>query len=289
MKERQFELRCKDGSRRYAAEWEPDERRDLRGVIALVHGMGEHIGRYRHVAEMFTHAGYAVFGFDQAGHGMTEGKRGHTKSYEALLDGVGAMLAEAEKRYPGTPLFLYGHSMGGNVTLNYVLRRKPDITGVIVTGPWLRLAFNPPPLQLIIARIVNRLFPAYTNDRPMVGDHLTSDPEMIRRYQEDPLGHGSITARFFLSVQAAGLWAIKHASEWRAPLLLMHGGTDKVTSILASKQFADAVGSRCTFMEWPGLKHELHNELDREEVFDVMRDWLEDRLEDNRRNAGTAR
>lgn len=280
MKERLFELRCKDGSRRYAAEWEPEEERAIPAVIALVHGMGEHIGRYRHVAEMFTGAGYAVFGFDQVGHGMTEGKRGHTKSYPALLDGVDAMLAEVKQRFPAAPVFLYGHSMGGNVALNYVLRRKPAIAGAIVTGPWLRLAFNPPPLQLIVARVVNRLFPAYTNDRPMVGDHLTSDPVMVKRYQEDPLGHGAITARFFLSVQSAGLWALKHAGAWRVPLLLMHGGSDKVTSILASRQFADSAGSACTFMEWPGLKHELHNELDREEVFDVMRDWLEERIED---------
>ncbi|SFJ41915.1 Lysophospholipase, alpha-beta hydrolase superfamily [Paenibacillus sp. UNC496MF] len=280
MKERLFELRCRDGSMRHAAEWEPDgeERGGIRGVIALVHGMGEHVGRYEHVAEMFTDAGYAVLGFDQVGHGRTTGKRGHTKSYPALLDGVDALLAEAKKRYPGTPVFLYGHSMGGNVALNYVLRRKPGICGAIVTGPWLRLAFNPPPLQLIVARVVNRLFPAYTNERPMVGDHLTSDPAMIKRYQEDPLGHGSITARFFLSVQGAGLWALKHASEWRLPLLLMHGGSDKVTSIQASRQFADEAGALCTFMEWPGYKHELHNELDREEVFDVMRDWLDERL-----------
>ena len=142
MKERIFELRCRDGSRRYAAEWEPADEGRPRGVIALVHGMGEHVGRYRHVAEMFTEAGYAVIGFDQVGHGRTEGKRGHTKSYPALLDGIDAMLAEAKKRFPGAPIFLYGHSMGGNVTLNYVLRRKPGIVGAIVTGPWLRLAFT---------------------------------------------------------------------------------------------------------------------------------------------------
>lgn len=280
MNERIFELRCKDGSRRHAAEWGADEEHGPKAVIALVHGMGEHIGRYEHVAEMFTNAGYAVFGFDQVGHGQTAGKRGHTKSYPALLDGVDAMLEEAKRRFPELPIYLYGHSMGGNVTLNYVLRRKPAVAGVIVTGPWLRLAFNPPTLQLVLARVVNRLFPAYTNDRPMIGDHLTSDPVMIKRYQEDPLGHGAITARFFLSVQAAGLWALKHANEWRLPLLLMHGGTDKVTSIAASRQFAELAGSRCTFMEWPGLKHELHNELDRDEVFDVMRDWLEERLEE---------
>ncbi|RAP73637.1 alpha/beta hydrolase [Paenibacillus montanisoli] len=277
--ERNLQLRCSDGSSRYAMEWTPPEGLPVKAVICLVHGMGEHIGRYRHVADMLTEDGYAVLGFDQLGHGQTDGRRGHTPSYEALLIGIDAMLVEARQRFPRAPLFLYGHSMGGNVTLNYVLRRKPELAGVIVTGPWLMLAFNPPPLQIVIARIVNRLFPTYSNNRPMVGDHLTSDPVMIKRYQEDPLGHGSITARFFLSVQSAGAWALKHAAEWRLPLLLMHGGTDKVTSIKASRQFADAAGNSCNFMEWPGLKHELHNELDRDAVFDVMKEWLDERLE----------
>lgn len=274
MNERSFELVCEDGSRRFAAEWREASDVPVKAVIAIVHGMGEHLGRYTHVAKMFTENGYAAFSFDQCGHGRTEGKRGHTTSYDALLDGVGAMLAEAQQRYPGLPIYIFAHSMGGNVAINYILRRKPNIAGAIVTGPWLKLAFNPPPLQVIAARIVQRLFPAYTTNRPMKGDHLTSDPVMIKRYQEDPLGHGSITARFFFSVQTAGLWALKHASEWKVPLLLMHGGNDKVTSINASRQFAESVGPLCTFMEWPDYKHELHNELEREDVFDVMLEWL---------------
>ncbi|REE69541.1 alpha-beta hydrolase superfamily lysophospholipase [Paenibacillus taihuensis] len=275
MNERNFELVCEDGTRRFAAEWRGTGDEPVRGVVAIVHGMGEHLGRYAHVAEVLTGAGYAAFGFDQLGHGRTEGKRGHTAAYDGLLDGVGAMLAEARKQYPGVPIYILAHSMGGNVALNYILRRKPDIAGAIVTGPWLKLAFNPPPLQVVAARIVQRLFPAYTTSRPMKGDHLTSDPVMIKRYQEDPLGHGAITARFFFSVQSAGLWALKHASKWKLPLLLMHGGNDKVTSIHASRQFAKAAGPLCTFMEWPDYKHELHNETKRDEVFAVMLDWLE--------------
>ncbi|WP_256208857.1 alpha/beta hydrolase [Paenibacillus sp. CF384] len=278
MIERSFQLQCEDGTVRYACEWMPEDRQLVRAVICLIHGMGEHIGRYEHVAEMFTAAGYAVYGFDQVGHGKNEGKRGHTPTYDALLDGVDSMLIAAKESFPDTPVFLYGHSMGGNVTLNYSLRRKPEVNGVIVTGPWLMLAFNPPPVQVMIARVVNRLFPSYSNNRPMNGDHLTSDPIMIKRYQEDPLGHGSITARFFLSVQTAGVWALKHAAEWRLPLLLMHGGSDKVTSIKASRQFADSAGAPCTFIEWPSLKHELHNELDRDDVFDTVKEWLAKQL-----------
>ncbi|TVX95343.1 lysophospholipase [Cohnella terricola] len=262
----------------HGCEWTPDERVTVPAVICLVHGMGEHMGRYAHVADMMTAEGYAVFGFDQRGHGRTEGKRGHTPNYESLLEGVDIMLAEAKRKYPGIPLFLFGHSMGGNVTLNYLLRRHPDIRGAIVTGPWLKLAFKPPSLQAIVGRIVEKIYPGYTNRRPLAAESLTTDPTMIQRYISDPLGHGQITARFFFGVQQAGIWALENARELKVPLLLMHGGDDKVTSLQASKQFAERAGALVTWREWPDFKHELHNETRREEVFDVIRDWLAERL-----------
>jgi len=270
---------CMDQTRMHGCEWTPDAMEAIPAVICLVHGMGEHMGRYSHVADMMTAEGYAVFGFDQRGHGRTEGKRGHTPNYESLLEGVDMMVAEAKRKYPGIPLFLFGHSMGGNVTLNYLLRRQPDISGAIVTGPWLRLAFKPPSLQAIVGRIIEKIHPGYTNRRPLAAESLTTDPAMIQRYISDPLGHGQITVRFFFGVQQAGIWALEHAQKLKVPILLMHGGDDKVTSLPASKQFAERAGSLVTWREWPDFKHELHNETRREEVFDVIRDWLDERLE----------
>ncbi|WP_217591649.1 alpha/beta hydrolase [Cohnella sp. GbtcB17] len=252
-------------------------------VVLIVHGMGEHMGRYDHVAQAFTDAGYAALGFDQRGHGRTAGKRGHTPSYEGLLEGVDLLFAEAARRYPEVPVILYGHSMGGNVALNYLLRRKPDVAGAVIGSPWLRLAFAPPQAQVVIGRLIERLYPGFTNKRPMNADHLTTDPAMVERYRTDPLGHGHITARFFFGVQRAGLWAIQHASELGVPILLMHGDDDRVTSIAASRQFAERAGPLCDYREWPGYKHELHNELDREPVLTAMRDWIAERLTDDKR------
>ncbi len=197
-------------------------------------------------------------------------------SYEALLEGPDRLVREARTRYPGAPIFLFGHSMGGNVTLNYLLRRQPDIAGAIVTGPWLKLAFDPPQAQVLIGRLLERVYPQYSNHRPLAAERLTSDPEMIRRLSEDPLGHGHITAKFFFGVRRSGIWAIRHADRLRVPLLLMHGDDDKVTSIAASRLFAEAAGSLCTFVEWPGYRHELHNEAGRAAVFTVIRQWLAD-------------
>ncbi len=271
----EFKWRCRDGTSMFACEWSPEARSEAKAVIGIIHGMGEHTGRYAHVAQRFIDEGYIVMMFDQRGHGRTAGQRGHTPDYEQLLEGIDLMLAEAEHRSQGLPIFLYGHSMGGNVTLNYILRRKPQIAGAIVTGPWLQLAFMPPSLQVWLARIVNRVYPSFSNNRPMKADHLTSDPEMARRYREDSLNHGFITARFYNCVVSAGLWALNHANELNVPLLLMHGGNDKVTSIHASQQFAERAGSdRCMFKEWPDFLHELHNDTNREEVISDALHWI---------------
>ncbi|SFB09762.1 Lysophospholipase, alpha-beta hydrolase superfamily [Cohnella sp. OV330] len=289
-----FSRTLSDGTVMAAGEWtaggtnergatERTEAQAPSAVVLLVHGMGEHMGRYDHVAAMLNEAGYAALGFDQRGHGRTAGKRGHTPSYEGLLEGVNLLFAEAARRYPGVPVILYGHSMGGNVALNYLLRRKPNVVGAVIGSPWLRLAFAPPQAQVVIGRLVERLYPGFTNKRPMKVEHLTTDPAMAERYRSDPLGHGHITARFFFGVQRAGPWAIQHADELSVPTLLMHGDDDRVTSVAASRQFAERAGPLCDYREWHGYKHELHNELAREPVLAAIRDWIAKRLADEKR------
>lgn len=277
MANREWEWRLEDGTRMYACEWLPESRSSERGFIGIVHGMGEHVGRYEHVAEALTAEGYVVWGFDQYGHGRTPGRRGHVPRYESLLEGPDRLIREARARYPDVPIFLLGHSMGGNVTINYLLRRRPDIAGAIITGPWLKLAFDPPRAQVAIGRVLERIYPQYNNHRPLAAEKLTSDPEMIRRIAEDKLGHGHITAKFFFGVRRAGLWALQHADRLEVPMLLMHGGDDKVTSIAASRLFAERAGSLCTFLEWPGYRHELHNESGRSAVFKTIFEWLDSR------------
>ncbi|MFC5530195.1 alpha/beta hydrolase [Cohnella yongneupensis] len=277
----QLSWKCTDGTDMYACAWHPEQRTSAKAVVGFVHGMGEHMGRYVHVAEMLNADGYAVIGFDQRGHGRTSGKRGHTPSYESLFEGIDRMLAEAEASYPGLPVFLLAHSMGGNVALNYMLRKQPRIAGAIVSGPWLKLAFKPPSLQVVLGRVIERFYPKYTSNRPLKAANLTSDPDMIARYVSDPLGHGQITAKFFFSMLRSGRWAIEHAGQLNVPTLIMHATADKVTSAAASKLFAERAGPSCEWIGWDGFQHELFNELRREEVFAVVRDWLARRLDVN--------
>jgi alpha-beta hydrolase superfamily lysophospholipase len=273
-----FELgwKSKDGLRLYARGWEPDK--PPKAVVALVHGHGEHVGRYAHVGEVFAGAGYALVGFDERGHGRSDGPRGHTPSYDAMMDDVAALLGQIHERYPKLPVFLYGHSMGGNQVINFALRRKPALKGVIATGPWLRLAFEPPALQVMLGRAMNKIAPAFTQKSGLETAALSRDPEIVKGYIDDPLTHDKISARLFVEMYEAGLWALDHAADFPLPLLLMHGTADRLTSAPASREFAERGGKKVTWRAWDGWYHEIHNEPEKAEVLKTMVEWMDDHL-----------
>ncbi len=257
----------------YFQGWEPDA--SPRAVVCLVHGLGEHTGRYAHVAATLNDAGYALLGFDLRGHGKSGGPRGHTPTYDALMDDIGRLLDEAAARYPGLPRFLYGHSLGGNLVLNYALRRKPTIAGVVATSPGLRVTNPLPPLQVALAKIMNRLYPGVQMANGLALDGLARDPEVIRAYTSDPLVHDRISVRLATGMLDAGEWAIAHAPEFTLPLLLVHGTKDALTSAKASEEFAaKAPGDKCTLKLWEGFYHETHNEPEKAEVLAYMVNWL---------------
>jgi alpha-beta hydrolase superfamily lysophospholipase len=272
----EFVQQAPDGTSFYFQGWQPDA--PPRAIVCLVHGLGEHSGRYAHVASALDEAGYALLGFDLRGHGKSGGPRGHTPSYEALMADIGHLLDEAAKRYPSTAQFLYGHSLGGNLVLNYALRRKPQITGVIATSPAIRTATPPPSSQLTLAKIMNRIRPGMQMANGLALDGLARDPEVIRAYTNDPLVHNKISVRLALEMLQAGEWALAHAAEFPLPLLLAHGSADQLTSAPASAEFARKVPGDCTFKLWEGFYHETHNEPEKAEVLAFMIDWLQKQM-----------
>jgi alpha-beta hydrolase superfamily lysophospholipase len=256
----------------YARGWVPQGK--PRAAILLVHGHGEHVERYDHVAAALTDAGYAMLAFDLRGHGKSGGARGHTPSYEALMNDIDSGLKQVDLLYAGLPRFLYGHSLGGNLVLNYALRRKPALHGVISTGPWLKLAFEPPVAQMALGRLMNGIAPGLIQHSKLETRGLSHDLAVVSAYDHDPLNHDKISVRLFMAMQASGLWALEHAAEFPLPLLLMHGAADPITSAKASQEFAEKVGAKVTFKAWDGLYHEIHNEPQNAEVFKFMLDWL---------------
>ena len=272
MKYFEFGWKTKDGVEIYAQGWEPETAPN--GVVCLVHGLGEHSGRYAHVAETLGPAGYATLALDQRGHGKTSGPRGQAPSFEALMDDIGRLIQEGDRRYPGLPQYLYGHSMGGSFVLNYVLQRRPQLAGVIASSPALETAFTPPAWKVAVGKLLAGWWPGLTLSNGLDVGVISRDLEVVRRYIEDPLVHRRLSARLGLDLLHYGRWALDHAAEFSLPLLLMHGSADRLTSAQASREFAARAGDVCTLKIWEGFYHELHNEPEKALVLRYMIDWL---------------
>lgn len=272
-------LEASDGIKLNISHWKSDESaKPPKAVICLVHGLGDHCGLYLHVAKFLTDSGYSVLAMDLRGHGKSCGKRGHIPSFTQVLDDLKLLLEKSKTIYPNIPRFLYGHSFGGNLVLNYILRYKPEITGAISTSPWLRLAFEPPALKMFLAKITNKLIPTLSQSNSLNPFDLSHDKNTANTYTSDSLVHNQITAGFFSNTSASGIWILEHADELNVPLLLMHGSGDRITSHAASQQFAQKTNKKCTFKLWDGLYHELHNEFQKQEILTYIVQWLDNQL-----------
>lgn len=272
MKQVEFEFRTKDGIKLFAREWCTDK--EPQGVVCLIHGLGEHCGRYNHLAEALTKEGFCMLAFDQRGHGRTGGRRGHISSYEAVMEDISILVEEAERRFPSSPCFLYGHSLGGNFVLNFALRRRSNLRGVIATSPWLRLINKPSRVLVGILKVINVLCPSYTQSNRLDSKMLSHNAGISESYINDSLVHDKISARLITTALEAAQWALEHAGEFPVPLLLMHGTGDGITSCEGSKEFAGKVKGECCLRFWDGLYHELHNEPQQDEVFSFVLQWL---------------
>lgn len=264
-----------EGLSLFAAHWAVEK---PRAVIALVHGQGEHIGRFDHVASWFNRHGIAVVGFDHQGYGRSEGKRGHAKNLQVLLDDIGLLLEKTRQMYSDTALFLYGHSMGGGLSLNYVTRRSPDLKGLIATGPWIRLAFETPLIKVIAGKILRRFMPTLTLPTGLAAHFISHDDAVVDAYKSDPLVHDQLSAAAGIALLEAAEWLNTWSGEFKIPVLLEHGGDDMITSATATEEFAARAKGDITHREWPGLYHEIHNEEEKEEVFAYTLRWMEGKL-----------
>jgi alpha-beta hydrolase superfamily lysophospholipase len=244
-----------------------------------VHGLGEHIGRYEHVAVALTAAGYAVTGFDLRGHGKSDGIRGFSTSNDAMMEDIAQNIQNAKDHFTKVPTFLYGHSLGGNLVLFYALTRKPELKGVIATSPGLGTAQPLSPALLLLTKVLYRLAPSAKINNTLDVTGLARDPEVVSKYQADPLVHPFISPRLALDMFKNGDYCLEHAAEFPLPLLLMQGTADRLVSPSKTKAFAMAAPlDKITYKQWDGYYHELHNEPEKAEVLKTMIGWLDQEL-----------
>jgi len=246
---------------------------NLRGVIILIHGLGEHIQRYKEWAGLFNRERIAFAGVDLPGHGLSDGKRGHIRNYIHTDGMIDILVNECKMTFPGIPLFLYGHSLGGNIVLDYLLRLNPKLKGSIVTSPWLKLAFEPEKSKRQLAAVMKSILPSLAQPTGLVADHLSHDREVVKNYKNDPLVHGKISVSLFSAALNAAENSLKNASMLKTPLLLIHGSDDKICLPDGSREFASKT-DLAELKIWEGGYHELHNESFRLDVFKYIMDWI---------------
>lgn len=270
-----FQWKTPDGLWLHAMHWPVDQ---PLAVVCIVHGLGEHIGRYDHVATFFQKNNIATLGNDRRGHGRSEGSRGHTSGFGAFLDEVATLVEKAQEAYPGKPVFLYGHSMGGNLALSFLLEKKPDLRGVIATGPWIRLPKLPSGILVGFAKLMNHFAPGFSQSNGLDISGLSNDPAVVEAYVADPLVHNRITAATGVAMLKAAAHLDAFSGEIPVPLLLMHGAEDPITDPKGSEDFARRAAGDVTWKKWEGLKHEIHNEPQQAEVLSFLVRWIQQKL-----------
>lgn len=263
-------LGARDGMRLYWQAWEPDAA--ARDTVILVHGAAEHGGRYAHVAERLAGGGYAVYALDHRGHGRSNGTRAMIDRLDRLVDDLGLFIA----RVGGRP-FLVGHSMGGAVALSYAIRHGDTISGLVLSGAAVATEAVPAPLEAITAAL-SKLAPNLPVFK-ISDDAVSRDPQVVRDYQNDPLNHaGKLPARTLAEIMRAMDTLPRDAVALRAPLLLLHGGEDRLCPPEGSRiVHANAGSADKTLKIYDGLYHEVFNEPERDQVLDDLVAWLAER------------
>ena len=280
MKSFSIEWFLSSGHRIHAQAWE-SERDKVKGVVGVLHGMGGHVGLYADIVRILISDGFHVVGFDQVGHGKSDGKRGDSPSYDLLLENVGKLVEEMRTRYGSLPLFLFAHSMGANVMLNYLLTRQPTkLKGAIASAPWIRLVNRPSAAKIKLARFLAKFHPSLLKTTGLNRQAISRDKAYLSKYLIDHLSHSKISLRFFFSIRSAGKMILKKADDLSVPLLLYHGTGDKITSYKASKQFAKRVKNKelLTIQLLPEVYHEPHNDVGKELVYEIILQWLNKQL-----------
>jgi alpha-beta hydrolase superfamily lysophospholipase len=269
----EFTQKTEDGLSIYFQGWQTEK--DPKGAIGLIHGLGEHSGRYSQWAGWLNEAGYSVLSYDLRGHGKSGGPRGHVNSFEDFLRDTDMLISEIKSRFANRTYFLYGHSLGAIIAASYVLHRKPQLDGVILIGLATKTPLQDQKGKIFLAKILGSVAPKFTMDSGLDPETISKDPEVVSRYVNDPLVHKTVTTGFANSSIHEISWINQHVGEWKLPLLLMHGELDILGYPQGSQEFASKVQGDCTLKIWPGLKHEVHNEPEKQEVFEYLRQWLD--------------
>ncbi len=272
-------MTARDGTNLVVVDW-PLDKGPVRGVVLVVHGLGEHAWRYDRMAERLNSWGFVVRAYDQYGHGESMGPRGALPSANRLLEDLAEVVDETRARMNAkTPLIILGHSLGGLVAGRFVSLRMRSIQALIMSSPALDPGLNT--FQKLLLAVLPRIAPDLRISNGLNPEFLSHDPSVVAAYKADPLVHDRICARLAVFIAKNGPATIASAPSWSVPTLLLYAGADKLVNPAGSRAFAlaapkDVVTAQC----FQALFHEIFNELgpQREHVFEALKRWLDTRF-----------
>lgn len=268
-----IQLTSRDGLPLWVKMWRPV---DANGrLLAVLHGVGEHSGRYEHVAQHFVAMGFTVSALDQRGHGKSGGRRVYMNHYEDVISDVDQWISHLRSQFSPIQIFLLGHSLGGLLSVKYTIEKGSDIDGLILSGPAVRINDDMSPFLQKISGIIGRILPRLKTVQ-IDASLISKDDRVVKAYREDPLVyHEGIPARFGFLVLRATRDVQRSFSRLRCPLLVMHGGSDKLVYPEASwSLFAMCGSDDKTIHIFEGLYHEILNEPESAVVLDTITQWL---------------
>jgi alpha-beta hydrolase superfamily lysophospholipase len=245
-------------------------------VVLVVHGMGEHCARYAPLAEVVNQAGYALCAFDLPGHGKSPGTPGFIARFDEFIDSVMAFRQQVGEWYPGAPVYLLGHSMGGLISLSVLLEHQNQFAGGILSGPALVSPLQPGVMQMLLIRLFSALLPRL-GVLALDPTGVSRDPQVVENYINDPLiFHGKISARLVSELFSRMERVRGEAHKIDLPMLLLHGGADNMTAAEGSRLLHDTISaSDKTLKIYDGLYHEIFNEPEGPEIFAEVSAWLD--------------
>jgi alpha-beta hydrolase superfamily lysophospholipase len=263
----------------YYQNWNPGG--EIRAILAIVHGLGGHSGLYGNIVEHLLPQQYAIYGVDLRGHGQSPGQRGYINSWSEYRDDVRGFIQMIQQQNPELPIFLFGHSMGGMIVLEYALRYPEDksaLQGVIVVAPSVG-EVKVSSLRVLLGKILSQVWPTFSLNTGLDMTAGSRDPEVIAGYAQDPLRHTRATARFSTEFFTTLAWINTHAQEWQVPLLILHGSADRIVLSEGSRSFYECVNyTDKQRIEYPGAYHDLHCDINYQEVLNDLSNWMDQHL-----------
>ncbi len=263
-----------DGATIHTECWLPDA--DVKAVVLIVHGLAEHMGRYTHVAAKLNPMGYAVYGLDHPGHGQSEGLRAYFDDFDQPLNTLRQYLDRVKTEQPGKKIFIYGHSLGALISLAFLLRYQTDFAGAVISGAPLEVEASQPKWLISMGNVMNSVAPKLAVN-PLDSKWLSHDPVIVTGYDNDPLVHrGNVRVRMGTQIVQISRNVKSRLAELKLPMLIIHGAEDKICPPAGSTVLNQGIGSSDkTLKIYPGMYHEVHNEVDKAEVLNDIATWLD--------------